>query len=149
MRRGEQPVVSTFEGSDNAGDWVSIKQETGCYFIPDYSSLGPQAALDTGVADGLFSWGAWPDGPSRMNTDLDEAYQRVLGSRDFMMPVSPWFYTNLPGYGKNWVWRGDNLWFDRWQQVLALDPEYVQIVSSETAKTSTMRTSANKPDYLE
>jgi hypothetical protein len=25
----------------------------------------------------------------------------------FQMPVSPWFYTNLPGYNKNWLWRGE------------------------------------------
>lgn len=23
-----------------------------------------------------------------------------------MMPVSPWFYTNMPGFDKNWLWRG-------------------------------------------
>jgi hypothetical protein len=26
----------------------------------------------------------------------------------YMMPVSPWFFTNLPGYKKNWIWRGDH-----------------------------------------
>lgn len=32
-----------------------------------------------------------------------------------MMPISPWFFTNLPGYDKNWLWRrGDMLWYDRW-----------------------------------
>jgi hypothetical protein len=33
-----------------------------------------------------------------------------------MMPVSPWFFTNLPGYDKNWLWRGDSGWYDRWVQ---------------------------------
>ncbi|KAK1985397.1 glycosyl hydrolase family 71-domain-containing protein [Colletotrichum cereale] len=46
-----------------------------------------------------------------------------------MMAVSPWFYTNLPGYNKNWMWRGDDLWFDRWQQILWWRPEFVQIIS--------------------
>lgn len=42
----------------------------------------------------------------------------------YMMPVSPWFYTNLPGFGgKNWVWRGDNLWYDRWSEILYNQPE--------------------------
>lgn len=47
------------------------------------------------------------------------------------MPVSPWFYTNMPGYSKNWLWRGDDLWFHRWQQVLSLDhqPDYIEIIS--------------------
>jgi hypothetical protein len=46
-----------------------------------------------------------------------------------MMPVSPWFYTNLPGFTKNWLWRGDDLWFDRWQEVLYVQPEWVEIIS--------------------
>lgn len=53
--------------------------------------------------------------------------------------ISPWFFTNMPGYSKNWLWRGDSLWFDRWQQLWALstvgaeqwpgEPEYIQIIS--------------------
>lgn len=39
------------------------------------------------------------------------------------------FYTNLPGYDKNWLWRGDDLWNDRWEQVLYLQPEWVEIIS--------------------
>lgn len=82
------------------------------------------------MADGLFSWAAWPEGPNRMSTDSDMSYIDALAGRDYMMPVSPWFYTNLPNYNKNWVWSSDNLWFDRWNQVLSLQPEYVQIVSA-------------------
>jgi hypothetical protein len=42
----------------------------------------------------------------------------------YMMPVSPWFYTNLPGFGgKNWLWRGDDLWYDRWSQIIYNQPE--------------------------
>lgn len=51
------PFVSTFEGPDNADDWVEIKSQTGCFFIPDWSSLGaiPAAAAADSVVDGLFS----------------------------------------------------------------------------------------------
>lgn len=45
------------------------------------------------------------------------------------MPASPWFYTNLPGYDKNWLWRGDDLWFDRWEQIRFINPDYVEIIS--------------------
>lgn len=44
-----------------------------------------------------------------------------------MMPVSPWFYTNLPEYNKNWLWRGDDLWHIRWQQVLDIQPNFVEV----------------------
>ena len=43
------------------------------------------------------------------------------------MPVSPWFYTNLPY--KNWLWRGDDLWHDRWQQVFDVKPQLVEILT--------------------
>ena len=44
-----------------------------------------------------------------------------------MMPVSPWFYTKLPQYGKNWTWRGDDMWHSRWQQVLKVQPQFVEV----------------------
>lgn len=45
------------------------------------------------------------------------------------MPVSPWFYANLPGYDKNWLWSSDDLWFDRWQEVWSFQPEWVEILT--------------------
>jgi hypothetical protein len=38
-KRGSQPLVSTFEGPSAAPDWIEIKSKTGCFFVPDYSSL--------------------------------------------------------------------------------------------------------------
>jgi hypothetical protein len=127
-----QPFVSTFEGSDNWQDWVSIKQETGCFFMPDWSSIGAGPALAKGVADGLFSWAAWPWGGRNMDTYTDASYLNDFpsdGSILYMMAVSPWFYTNLPGYGKNWIWNGDSLWHDRWQQVNFIQPDFVEIIT--------------------
>lgn len=40
-----------------------------------------------------------------MNTYSDASYMQFLaqaGKKTYMMPVSPWFYTNLPGFDKNW-----------------------------------------------
>lgn len=56
-----QPFASTFEGPNNAEDWIDIKSQTGCFFIPDWSSLGADAALKAGgggIVDGLFNWAA-------------------------------------------------------------------------------------------
>ncbi|KAK9318864.1 glycosyl hydrolase family 71-domain-containing protein [Lipomyces orientalis] len=124
-----QPFVSTFEGPASASDWTTIKSETGCFFMPDWSSLGAKAALEPGVADGLFSWAAWPWGGTDMDTYTDASYLQFLNGLPYMMPVSPWFFTNLPGYNKNWLWRGDDLWYDRWQQILYVQPEFVEIIS--------------------
>ncbi|KAF4227426.1 hypothetical protein CNMCM6805_003038 [Aspergillus fumigatiaffinis] len=127
-------LASTFEGLENAEEWRNIKADTDCFFIPDWSSLGAKAALEKGygTVDGLFSWAAWPSGPQDMNMQVDVSYLKHLNESEslvYMMLVSPWFYTNLPGYGKNWLWRGDDLWHDRWQEVLSVRPEFVEIIS--------------------
>lgn len=118
-------LASSFEGSANVKDWDDIKAATGCMFVPDFSSLGAMPAIQQsgGSIDGLFNWAAWPVGPTDSNTYVDASYLQYLrdlaGGKPYMMPVSPWFYTNLPGYEKNWLWRGDSLWFDRWHEVLS------------------------------
>jgi hypothetical protein len=66
-----------------------------------------------------------------MTTYVDASYNQTLtaAGKPYMMPVSPWFYTNMPGYSKNWLWRGDDLWYQRWMQVWYLQPEFVEIIS--------------------
>ncbi|KAI9927100.1 hypothetical protein MW887_003483 [Aspergillus wentii] len=134
-RHDKKPFVSTFEGPSNADDWKVIKKITGCFFMPDWSSLGAKKALETGagVVDGLFSWAAWPWGPNDMQTYDDASYLQYLNqsgiAMPYMMPVSPWFYTNLPRYNKNWLWRGDDLWYHRWNQVHYVKPEFVEILT--------------------
>ncbi|KAE8416193.1 glycosyl hydrolase family 71-domain-containing protein [Aspergillus pseudocaelatus] len=133
FQHNAQPFVSTFEGPSNADDWIGIKQKTNCFLVPDWSSVGakPAMALANGVADGLFSWSAWPWGNQTMDTYTDASYIQYLEGKPYMFAVSPWFYTALPGYDKNWLWKGDSLWVDRWQELLALNPmpEFVQIIS--------------------
>ncbi|KAL4982540.1 glycosyl hydrolase family 71-domain-containing protein [Aspergillus falconensis] len=127
-----KPLVSTFEGPANAADWEDIKAAVDCFFMPDWSSLGAKDALALKTADGLFSWAAWPWGNTNMDTYVDASYLDYLekdGGKPYMMPVSPWFYTNLPGYNKNWLWRGDGLWRDRWEEVMVVQPDLVQIIS--------------------
>ncbi|KAJ6083518.1 Glycoside hydrolase family 71 [Penicillium canescens] len=128
---GKTPLVSTFEGPGNADDWVYLKSKMSLFFVPDWSSVGakPAMALGDGVADGLFSWAAWPNGPNDMNTYVDASYMQYLETKPYMMSISPWFFTNLPRYDKNWLWRGDDLWYTRWQQALYLAPEFIEIIS--------------------
>ncbi|KAL2372768.1 hypothetical protein RJ035_000803 [Blastomyces gilchristii] len=126
----DMPLVSTFEGVNNVHDWDLIKPATGCFFMPSWTSLGlhgHESVME--VIDGVFSWDAWPVGAQSKSTHTDEEYMSLLGNKPYMMPVSPWFYTNLPQWGKNWLWRGDDLWHDRWQQVIQLQPAMVQVIS--------------------
>ncbi|KAL4886329.1 glycosyl hydrolase family 71-domain-containing protein [Aspergillus karnatakaensis] len=125
-----KPLVSTFEGVGSSRDWTYIKDATDCIFIPDWTSLAP-SGLHTvhDVVDGHFSWDAWPVGAQEKDTSSDEAWINALSGKPYMMPVSPWFYTNLPQWNKNWLWRGDDLWHYRWHQVIELQPALVQILS--------------------
>lgn len=123
-----KPLVSTFEGTGNIDDWRQIVEATGISFIPCWTSLGPPglvSALD--FVDGFFSWDAWPVGAEDMTTSSDEAWIAALSGKPYMMPVSPWFYTNLPQWNKNWLWRGDDLWYDRWQHVIEMQPDLVEV----------------------
>ena len=121
-----KPVVSTFEGVDHAAEWADIKQSTGCYFVPTWTSAkGTPSTFN--VVDGALSWDVWPYGPTGISTIVDYDWKNILGTKSYMMGVSPWFYTNMPSAGKNWLWRGDNLWHDRWQQVLEIQPDFVEV----------------------
>ncbi|MCJ1398832.1 hypothetical protein MMC11_002033 [Xylographa trunciseda] len=130
------PVASTFEGPAHAADWINVKAATGCFFIPDWTSRkgaalydGEASLFDNANVDGALSWDVWPNGPTGISTMIDTDWRKILGDKVYMMGVSPWFYTNLPAYGKNWLWRGDNLWHDRWEQVLEIQPEIVEILT--------------------
>lgn len=128
------PLVSTFEGPKQADDWHTINSgDTSCFFIPDWSSLGagPAIAAGNGVANGLFNWAAWPTGQLNTTTYVDASYRLALNGKPYMMPVSPWFFTNMPGFDKNWLWNSGDLWYQRWQQIISLDfePEFLQIIS--------------------
>lgn len=147
---GGKPFVSTFEGPSNSdvNQWTTIRNSIagGIYFVPDWASRGP--GWNQNLIDGAFSWDMWPDGPNNMTTAADKEWQAALkpAGKTFMMGISPWFYTDLPAYGKAWVWRGDSMWYDRWQQVsfllrglnravlifqqaMQLKPEFVEIVT--------------------
>lgn len=84
-----KPLVSTFEGVNSANDWWTIKSNTNCFLVPDWTSgKGNQALFD--VVDGALSWDIWPYGASDMNTGNDLAWMNILGGKPYMMGVSPW-----------------------------------------------------------
>ncbi|PWY89185.1 glycosyl hydrolase family 71 protein [Aspergillus heteromorphus CBS 117.55] len=127
----KHPLVSTFEGYQATGDWSSIKSKVNVSLIPDWSTKTPAQLAALSVVDGLMSWSAWPYGSDAMNTTSDQEYMTALKAHNkaYIMPVSPWFYTDMVRYDKNWVWQGDDLWYTRWQQVIQLQPEYVEIIT--------------------
>ncbi|KAL7266880.1 hypothetical protein RUND412_010554 [Rhizina undulata] len=126
-----KPFVSTFEGPKFADSWAQVKAGTGdIYLVPDWTSLGPSGFsqyLDK--VDGAFSWDAWPTAAGQKTNESDVAWLNTVGAKSYMMGVSPWFYTDLPQYSKNWLWDSDTLWFDRWESVLDVLPNFVEIIT--------------------
>lgn len=126
----DAPFVSTFEGTSNTGDWAPggpIRSAVGdIYFVPDWTSLGPDGiGAQLNNIQGAFSWDMWPNGATNKTDDTDKAWQAALPGKTFMMGVSPWFFHSASG-GTDWVWRGDDLWHDRWMQTLDVNPDFVE-----------------------
>jgi hypothetical protein len=130
------PMASTFEGTtaSNIADWAPggpIRSAVGnVYFVPDWTSLGPSGvAAHSDSIQGAFSWDMWPNGAVNSTDTSDLAWKSALGSsKSYMMGISPWFFHSASG-GKDWVWRGDSTWANRWGQVAAVNPQFVQVVS--------------------
>ena len=121
-------LVSTFEGGDaQLTDWNTIGEMYS--LVPSWTSLGPRFEQEGRAKQvaGAFAWSAWPTYPDTINTKEDEAWKSMLGGKPYMMAVSPWFFADC--YDKNWLWSGDNLWHDRWQQVIEFQPEFVEVMS--------------------
>lgn len=134
--------VSSFNGDNDPAklfDAKTIRAAAGTdlYLVPNLSPHNTaNAASSVGDIDGAFSWSAWdsnganraPSGGVKVTTSQgDSAYTGWLGTKSYMAPVSPWFFTNLPS--KAWNFPGDLLWFNRWNEILALAPPMIEIIT--------------------
>ncbi|KAI1357908.1 glycoside hydrolase family 71 protein [Xylaria arbuscula] len=128
-----QAYYSTFVG-DNM-DWNAVKNalpDQKITALPNIQDPSFLASAQTGL-DGAFSWYAWPtDGgnsiiPGPMTTIWDERFIQNLAGRPYMAPVSPWFFTHFNT--KNWVFICEDQPTLRWEQMLTLQPEIVEIVT--------------------
>jgi glucan endo-1,3-alpha-glucosidase len=128
------PFASTFQGINNFNDWApggAIRSQVGnIYFVPNWDGAGLQAVQ--GAQDniqGFFPWGMWPVGATNMTTGNDLYWKNGLPGKSVMMGVSPWFFHSATGDLAPWVWRGDDLWADRWAETFEVNPDFVQYVS--------------------
>ncbi|KAL8646448.1 MAG: hypothetical protein Q9226_006852 [Calogaya cf. arnoldii] len=132
---GDQVFVSSFIG--DGLDLAAVRSAAGMpLFIAPNSKASNAAA-----ADAAFNWMAWPsNGANKAPTDAanvtvadgDEAYTKALGGKPYMAPASPWFFTHYGAevsYSKNWVFPSDLLWYNRWNEILQLAPQYVEIIT--------------------
>nr|XP_018262177.1 uncharacterized protein I303_05193 [Kwoniella dejecticola CBS 10117]OBR84335.1 hypothetical protein I303_05193 [Kwoniella dejecticola CBS 10117] len=134
-----KPFVSSFIG--DGFDWAAVGK--GCnqdiYAVPFWAPT-QENANNAGLS-GLFSWTAWAskdNGPidQPLTTVQDEAYIDVVSKANkvYMAPVSSWFFTHFGKevpWSKNWLFKSENLWKDRWDQILSMGDNlsYLEIVT--------------------
>ncbi|KAK1144216.1 hypothetical protein N8T08_005629 [Aspergillus melleus] len=125
-------LVSTFVG--DYFDWGPVKRGTQhpIFAVPHLQDPAQLRSISTSL-DGAFSWYAWPtDGgnsviPGPMTTVWDDKYIANLAGRAYMAPVSPWFSTHFNS--KNWVFICEDLITVRWEQMLKMKPQLIEIIS--------------------
>ncbi|KAI0484353.1 glycoside hydrolase family 71 protein [Xylariaceae sp. FL0804] len=125
-------IVSTFVG--DTFDWTAVKDALPDVNITALPNIEDPTAIptDTGL-DGVLSWYAWPtDGdnsiiPGPMTTKWDDEFISSLDGKPYMAPVSPWFFTHFSS--KNWVFICEELPTQRWEEILSLKPELVEIIT--------------------
>ncbi|KAK4871035.1 hypothetical protein LT330_000272 [Penicillium expansum] len=130
--------VSSFAG--DGIDVAALRAAVGrsIFFAPNFH---PATGTDISPVDGLLNWMAWPNnGNNKAPTpghdvsvaDGDRVYVNALGGKAYIAPVSPWFFTHFGpevSYSKNWNFPSDLLWFNRWNEILALKPRFIEIVT--------------------
>ncbi|TVY62742.1 Mutanase [Lachnellula suecica] len=96
---------------------------------------------DVSQVDGALNWIAWDNnGNNKAPTpganvtveDGDASYKTWLAGKPYIAPVSAWFSTHYGpevSYSKNWVFPSDLLWFRRWNDILTMGPEYLEIIT--------------------
>lgn len=143
-----RPFFSTFGGESQDAFWSTWKSESGLnpYFCPGWPIYPTTNLLQSHpVADCIFTWTAWPPGnagPSALfDTTGDKnllASARATGKK-YMAPLSPWFYTHVWGEGlyKNWIYSSEILLPQRWQQIVSLQPDFVEIITWNDYSEST------------
>ncbi|CCG82461.1 Glucan endo-1,3-alpha-glucosidase Agn1 [Taphrina deformans PYCC 5710] len=131
--------VSTFAGesvtfgyASAASGWSAFKNTLSAaghdiFFVPSFTALGPSAAMGMSSNDGAFSWDAWSTTNSEMSTAEDTAYMSNKGSKVYMAGISPWFYTHF-SY-KNWIYKSDDLYTTRWEQLVSMQPDFIEIIT--------------------
>lgn len=131
---GGKVFVSSFAG--DGLDLAVVQSDLATHTIFWAPNFQPK---NIGSADALFNWMAWPNNGDNKAPDAgnnltvsegDTSYTSALAGKPYVAPVSPWFSTHFGlevKYSKNWVFPSDLLWFDRWTEILSLDPQFVEI----------------------
>ncbi|KAG8362182.1 hypothetical protein FVEN_g18 [Fusarium venenatum] len=137
LRVDDRVFVSSFAGDGLDANAVRSASGSNIFFVPNFT---PSGSSTNGI-DGALNWMGWPhdgnnkapkNGKSVSVADGDSSYANWLGSKKYMAPVSPWFFTHYGpevDWAKNWVFPSGSLFFDRWNQVLQRGFDMIEILT--------------------
>ncbi|KAJ6458972.1 glycoside hydrolase family 71 protein [Mycena sanguinolenta] len=126
--------VSSFVGDGFAYRTLESQSGISLFACPNWQ---PGSLVNNANADCGMSWNAaWPNTnnnplDANITTALDQQYISDLAGKPYMMPVSAWFFTHYgpDTYSKNWIFYSDWLLQSRWDEVLQLQPHFVEILT--------------------
>ncbi|KAF8152842.1 glycoside hydrolase family 71 protein [Mycena galopus ATCC 62051] len=124
--------VSSFVG--DGFPYATLESQSGVslFACPNWQS---GSFIDTDDADCGMGWsGAWPNTnndpiDANITTVLDEQYISDLAWKPYMMPVSAWFNTHYGVDSYNKIFYSNWLCQSRWEEVLQLQPQFVEILT--------------------
>jgi hypothetical protein len=126
-----KPLVSSFLGEDM--DWSAVADAVGMPIFASPMSTNPNGGtLQSKGASGLLSWNAWASQNNQpinavitLATDKPFFSAAESANLDYIMPVSPWFFTHygkdVP-YSKNFLFKSEDQWLTRWNEILTSEP---------------------------
>lgn len=148
--------VSTFAGesykgnqADPASYWLYFKnylssQGSNIYFVPAFTAYG-YTAMGWNALDGALSWNAWTKSTaedanylaarnnpssspnSAITTGYHSGQVSIYSGKTYMAGIGPLFFTHF-NY-KNYEYSNDDLYTTRWDNIIAEQPDFVQIIS--------------------
>ncbi|KAF5358791.1 hypothetical protein D9758_008590 [Tetrapyrgos nigripes] len=117
---------------DNNKIFVSSFAGDGLNVAALRSAVGQDIYFAPNFHPGQSDFGA-PAGGNLVTVHAgDQSYVNTLAGKGYIAPASPWFSTHFGpevSYSKNWVFPGDLLWYQRWHDILTLQPRFVEIVT--------------------
>ncbi|PSR90640.1 glycosyl hydrolase family 71-domain-containing protein [Coniella lustricola] len=132
--------VSSFGGDGLDCAAVRSAAATDIFLAPNFHPT--ETSDPSATVEGALNWMGWDSngdnkapvagGANVTVLDGDNTYKSWLTSLSYIAPVSPWFSTHYGPevtYSKNFVFPSDFLWFNRWQEVLATSPEFVEMIT--------------------
>ncbi|KAJ9138338.1 Carbohydrate-binding module family 24 protein [Pleurostoma richardsiae] len=134
----EKVFASSFAGDGLDVTTMRSSAGTDVFWAPNFH---PDQTADPSAIDAALNWMAWDNnGNNKAPTvganvtveDGDTSYQNWLGTKPYIAPVSAWFFTHFGpevSYSKNWVFPGDLLWYRRWNDILSMQPRFLEIIT--------------------